>query len=68
MITFYSTNCPKCKVLAMKLDKAGIQYNVNTDIEAMVAKGIKSAPCLEIEDGQILDFSKAIAWLRTIDS
>ncbi len=67
MITFYSTNCPKCKVLSMKLDKAGIKYNINTDMEAMLAKGIRSAPCLEFEDGQILDFSKAIAWLKTVD-
>ena len=31
MITFYSTNCPKCKVLSTKLDQAGVKYNINTD-------------------------------------
>ena len=35
MITFYSTNCPKCKVLSTKLDQAGVKYNINTDINTI---------------------------------
>ena len=64
MITFYSTNCPKCKVLATKLDQAGVQYNINTDVKTMLSKGIKAAPALEMDNGTILDFSKALAWVR----
>ena len=64
MITFYSTNCPKCKVLATKLDQAGVQYNINTDVKTMLGKGIKAAPALEMDNGTILDFSKALAWVR----
>lgn len=64
MITFYSTNCPKCKVLSTKLDQAGVKYNINTDINTMLSKGIKSAPALEMEDGRIMDFSAALAWVR----
>ena len=64
MITFYSTNCPKCKVLSTKLDQAGVKYNINTDINTMLSKGIKSAPALEMEDGRIMDFSQALAWVR----
>ena len=64
MITFYSTNCPKCKVLSTKLDQAGVKYNINTDINTMLGKGIKSAPALEMEDGRIMDFSQALAWVR----
>ena len=64
MITFYSTNCPKCKVLAIKLQQAGIQFETNTDINTMVSKGIRSAPTLELEDGCILDFSQALEWVR----
>ena len=63
MITLYSTNCPKCKVIATKLDQKGIQYMVNTDIDTMLAKGIKSAPYLEI-DGQLYDFMQANNWIR----
>lgn len=64
MITFYSTNCPKCKVLSTKLNQAGVKYNINTDINTMLSKGIKSAPALEMEDGRIMDFSQALAWVR----
>ncbi len=64
MITFYSTNCPKCKVLSTKLDQAGVKYNINTDINTMLSKGIKSAPALEMENGRIMDFSQALAWVR----
>ncbi len=64
MITFYSTNCPKCKVLATKLDQAGVKYNINTDLNVMLSKGIKSAPVIEMENGKLLDFSQALAWVR----
>ena len=64
MITFYSTNCPKCKVLSTKLDQAGVKYNINTNINTMLSKGIKSAPALEMENGRIMDFSQALAWVR----
>ena len=59
----YSTGCPKCAVLTKKLDAAGIAYTVNTDVDEMVALGIKSAPMLKA-DGDLMDFMKANAWLR----
>ena len=62
-IILYSTGCPKCQVLVKKLDAAGVEYSVNTDIDEMTALGIKSAPMLEV-DGRLMDFSKANAWLR----
>ena len=64
MITLYSTHCPKCSVIETKLKQKGIQFKINEDIEAMKAKGLKTAPALELEDGRILDFSQALAWVR----
>lgn len=66
MVTFYSTNCPKCQVLAKKMDKQNIPYNVVTDIKVMTSKGIKSAPYLELEDGTLLDFMQANKWLKNL--
>lgn len=63
MIILYSTGCPKCKVLKMKLEQKQLQYVENTDIDTMLAKGIKSAPALEI-DGAIYDFKSAITWIN----
>lgn len=64
-VILYSTGCPKCQVLVKKLDAAGISYSVNTDVNEMLALGVKSAPVLEV-DGKLMDFSKANVWLRDL--
>lgn len=63
MITLFSTNCPKCKVLTMKLDKKGINYTKVEDVDVMLAKGIKTAPYLEV-DNELMDFTQAVAWVN----
>lgn len=60
MILYSSSTCPKCKVLKMKLDKAGVQYTVNENIEEMAELGIKSLPYLQLDDGTLLDFGAAV--------
>lgn len=58
MLRVYSSSaCPKCKVLKMKLDKAGIKYEVCEDMEEMKARGIKGIPTMDL-DGELLPFSK----------
>ena len=64
-VTLYTTHCPKCKVLAAKLDQKFIDYKIIDDEKAMLDKGFMSAPMLEV-DGEIMDFSAAINWLKTI--
>lgn len=63
MITLYTTHCPKCQVLASKLDNAAIKYEVCDNVDVMAQKGFMSVPLLEI-DGEILDFKKAIDWVN----
>ena len=63
MITLFSTNCPKCKVLTMKLDKKGINYTKVEHVDTMLAKGIKTAPYLEV-DNELMDFTQAVAWVN----
>lgn len=57
MIIYTSEGCPRCTVVKMKLDKAGIKYEVCQDIERMKSKGIKSIPTIEFK-GELLSFSK----------
>lgn len=68
--TLYSTGCPKCNVLKKKLAAANIQYTEVTDtdkiLEICKATGFESVPILEIEDGHILDFARAIDWLKKV--
>ena len=46
MVVFYSTHCPKCSILEKKLKQANIEYTENNDVNAMLAKGMTSAPSL----------------------
>ena len=62
-IIFHSSHCPKCKVLEMKLQKKGIQYEENNDVDVMIAKGLTMAPALEV-DGKMLDFAEANKWIN----
>lgn len=39
-VVMYSTNCPKCRVLEMKLKAKGIYHSVVTDVDEMTAKEI----------------------------
>lgn len=65
MITLYSTNCPKCKVLETKLKIKKIEYTTCTDVDEMLSRGIKSAPRLELEDGSLLEYTDAIQWVNS---
>lgn len=62
-IFFYSTHCPKCKILETKMKNKNINYIEDNDVNSMLAKGIKSAPYLEI-DGELYDFKKAVEWVN----
>lgn len=65
MIVLYSTNCPQCKALEMKLNKKNIEYTVCTDKEKMTSLGMKAAPSLQLmEDGPLLGFADAIKWVN----
>ena len=65
MILYSTPTCPKCKVLKMKLDKAGIAYTANQNTEDMEALGIKSLPYLQLDDGTLLDFGAAVKYANS---
>lgn len=62
-VILYEHGCPRCKILKMKLDQKGVQYESITDIEVMKEKGFKEAPKLEV-DGAVMDFKEAVDWLK----
>lgn len=69
-VTLYSTGCPKCKVLKKKLEAANINYTEVTDTDKVYqickSTGFDSVPIIAIEDGHILDFNRAIAWVKWV--
>lgn len=61
-VILYQHGCPRCKVLKVKLDQKGIQYDEVTDIEVMKEKGFQEAPKLEV-DGVVYGFKEAVEWI-----
>ena len=68
-VMLWSTHCPRCKVLELKLKQKGIQYEMNNGLEVeeakevMMAKGFLEAPKLEV-DGVVMGFKDAVDWLK----
>lgn len=62
-IILYSTGCPRCKVLKLKLDKANINYEVVEDIDSIIAAGYKTAPVLKVGD-RFYEFGEAVKWIK----
>ena len=62
-VIFYSTGCPKCKVLKNKLEAKSITYTENTNIAEMRSLGMLSAPALMVGD-ELLDFGHAVTWVN----
>lgn len=61
-VVFYSTHCPKCKVLETKLKQKNIIYKEINDTAIMQEKGFEFMPMLEI-DGTAYNFKEAVDWI-----
>lgn len=64
MVTLYTTHCPRCKILTRKLDKAGVKYVENEDVEEMKSLGFLSAPILKVGE-DTFSFKEACIWADT---
>ena len=63
MITLYSTHCPTCCIIEKKLKSKGIEFELFDDEDAMIEKGFKEVPKLEV-DGVLMDFKEANEWIK----
>lgn len=63
MITLYSTGCPNCRMLKMRLDKYHVEYTVCENVDEMRSKGISTVPALDV-DGHLMNFSESIQYLK----
>ena len=64
MVTLYTTHCPKCIILEKKLQDKNIEYQVCDDVDLILSKGMQEAPYLEVEEKEMMNFSKAIKWVN----
>ena len=67
MVTLYSTHCPKCRIIEMKLAQLGIEHQIIDDLDTVVKVGqdqhILSAPILEA-DGKFMNFQDAVKFIN----
>ena len=65
MIKLYSTHCPRCEVLAEKLDAKNIKYETITDTDIMLELGFDILPVLQV-DGKAMGFTAAVKWINNL--
>lgn len=63
MFIVYSTGCPQCKVLIAKLKEKTIPYEVVSDIDVMIEKGIQSVPVIEYQE-KLYPFIEALKLIK----
>lgn len=64
-VTLYSSpTCPKCKVVEAKFKKKNIEVIKEIDEDVIIAKGLKSIPWVQLQDGTMLDFKAANDWIN----
>ena len=65
MVKIYTTDtCPRCKVLKVKMDAKGIPYESITNVDEIQRLGIMSVPYMQVDDGELMDFATANAWIN----
>lgn len=65
MVKIYTTDtCPRCKVLKTKMDAKEIPYESITDVDEIKKLGIMSVPYMQVDDGELMDFATANAWIN----
>ena len=66
MTILYSTGCPKCNVLKMKLQLAGVEFEECNDVGEMQRLGMMEAPLLSV-NGKEMGFVDAVSWINNLE-
>ena len=64
IILYKSNVCGQCKVVKMKMEKKGIPFTEETDVDVMTSRGVKGIPTLEIDGERITDLRAINDWIN----
>ena len=64
IILYKSNVCGQCKVIKTKMEKKGIPFTEETDINVMISRGVKGIPTLEIDGERITDLREINNWIN----
>ena len=67
MITLFTTHCPRCRIIEMKLAQKKINFETVEDEDKIretgIAHHIMSAPILKVDD-EYFDFNHAVEFIN----
>lgn len=66
-IKFFTIDCPRCNVLQKKMDRKGVNYEVIKSEKIFKEKNITVFPMLSIDDGPLMNFTEANAWVNELE-
>ena len=67
MIEIFTTeSCSRCKMLKQRMIDKNIDFKENNDEEEMAKLGFMTVPMLRTDEGELLDFGKAISWINSL--
>ena len=61
----YTIDCPACQVLEKKLDLKNLSYEKIYDEKIHDEKKVVNFPVLELDNGELLNFSEAVKWVNS---
>ena len=64
VILYKSNTCPNCRMVKMKLEKKGIPFTEELDMDLMANLGIKGIPTLEVDGQRMTNIRDINNWLN----
>lgn len=66
MTLYTKLDCPLCSVVKLKLDNAGIKYNISLDEKEMEELKIDMLPVLKTDEGKLLPFKEILNYITEV--
>lgn len=63
VIIYTLQNCGNCMMLKRLLERVNIKFIEETNVDSIVAMGIKNFPQLSV-NGELMDFTKSCQWIK----
>lgn len=67
MIKLYTIDCPICTMLEEKLKQKGVEFEKIDNKEFLISLGIQHFPCLEIEEGIIMNTKDSVKYVNSME-
>lgn len=67
VILYKGALCPKCKVIATKLEKKGIEFEAIDNVQDILAAGVRTIPTLSVDGTLYTDVKACNEWINSLE-